>query len=39
MMIHRAVAEYKWVKLQNGVPLTAVEVYDGCTRGISGTSF
>ncbi|KAG0813004.1 hypothetical protein G6F29_006621 [Rhizopus arrhizus] len=26
----KAVAEYKWVKLQDGIPLTAVEVYDGC---------
>ncbi|CAO3634495.1 unnamed protein product [Mucor hiemalis] len=34
--ISKAVAEYKWVKLQNGAPLTMIDIYDACTRGLSG---
>ncbi|KAI8083754.1 hypothetical protein BDF21DRAFT_337432, partial [Thamnidium elegans] len=29
-------SEYKWVRLQNGAPLTLIDIYDGCTRGLSG---
>lgn len=31
-----AISEYKWVRLQNGAPLTLIDIYDGCTRGLSG---
>lgn len=34
--ISKAVAEYKWVKLQNGTPLTMIDIYDACTRGLGG---
>ncbi|GAA5796218.1 hypothetical protein HPULCUR_001588 [Helicostylum pulchrum] len=34
--ISTAISEYKWVRLQNGAPLTLIDIYDGCTRGLSG---
>ncbi|KAI8641002.1 hypothetical protein BD408DRAFT_444704 [Parasitella parasitica] len=34
--ISRAIAEYKWVRLSDGAKLTVIEIYDECTRGLSG---
>lgn len=33
----RALAEYKWVRLREGDKLTIIDIYDECTRGLSGT--
>ncbi|KAL7318343.1 hypothetical protein PS15m_004576 [Mucor circinelloides] len=34
--ISKALAEYKWVRLGEGAKLTIIDVYDECTRGLSG---
>ncbi|KAL9549355.1 hypothetical protein MBANPS3_005240 [Mucor bainieri] len=34
--ISKALAEYKWVRLREGDKLTVIDVYDECTRGLSG---
>ncbi|RCH85261.1 hypothetical protein CU098_008744, partial [Rhizopus stolonifer] len=36
--VSTAIAEYKWVHLKKGAELTLIDVYDGCTRGLSGFS-
>ena len=36
---YSAVSEYKWVRLQDGGPLSLIETYDACTRGVGGDSF
>ncbi|KAI9474044.1 MAG: hypothetical protein EXX96DRAFT_580403 [Benjaminiella poitrasii] len=31
-----AIGEYKWVRLKNGSKLSIVDIYDSCTKGLSG---